>query len=210
MRYQLSNTAAIKSRLEFAKYISVGLWGGLIISVAIISFLPKEFWHLRWVFFPMSLAICIIKSFLFRPAGYIKTLYRALSVGNSDNITLTVMYFNWLRFRYIRTFACLLILSLIYSLIVIHLFKNQDVVTIDLSIVILASLLLFRLRCIEKRVISGVFGSNEEEAKELIKFILAHSEDVDFTDGNGNPRRGFLPEKIVALELLPPAQEVRL
>jgi hypothetical protein len=210
MRYELSSTGGIKSRLNFARYISGGLWGGLIIAIAIIAFLPKEFWHLRWIFFPMSMVVCVIISYLYKPAGYIKSLYKELTIGDSSNITLTVMYFNYLKFRYVRIFIYLLILSIIYSVITVYYINNQSIATVDLSAMILASLLLLRLDCIQKRILSGLFGTNAEEAKELIAFILAHSEDVDFTDGNGNLRKGFLPEEIAALELLPPGQEVRL
>ncbi len=65
-----------------------------------------------------------------------------------------------------------------------------------------------RLKFIEKRVITGLFGTNNEEATELIKFILSNSEDIDFTDDSGRPKRCFLPEYLVSTEYTPVGGEL--
>ncbi|MCW5206390.1 hypothetical protein VU08_05610, partial [Desulfobulbus sp. F5] len=50
----------------------------------------------------------------------------------------------------------------------------------------------------------GLFGTNRTEARELIDFIIKNSENLDFTDSNGNLRRALLPEAKDATEELIP------
>jgi hypothetical protein len=53
-------------------------------------------------------------------------------------------------------------------------------------------------------VYKGLFGTNRTEARELIDFIIKNSDNLDFTDSNGNLRRALLPEaKDAAEERIP-------
>ncbi|CAK8716763.1 hypothetical protein GMJAKD_05940 [Candidatus Electrothrix aarhusensis] len=65
-----------------------------------------------------------------------------------------------------------------------------------LSIVLLGliSLLITKELLVEYRIRKGLFGTNRMEARALIKFIIKNSDDIDFTDSNGNLRRALLPE----------------
>ena len=57
---------------------------------------------------------------------------------------------------------------------------------------------------IEYRIQTGLFGTNRTEARELIDFIIKNSDNLDFTDSNGNLRRALLPEaKDTAEEHIP-------
>ena len=58
----------------------------------------------------------------------------------------------------------------------------------------LLSLLIVKEVLIEYRIKKGIFGTNRTEARALIEFIIKNSEDIDFTDSNGNLRRALLPE----------------
>jgi hypothetical protein len=54
------------------------------------------------------------------------------------------------------------------------------------------------------RIQKGLFGTNRTEARELIDFIIKNSDNLDFTDSNGNLRRALLPEaKDAAEERIP-------
>ncbi|MGR0482248.1 MAG: hypothetical protein ACTFAL_12820 [Candidatus Electronema sp. V4] len=55
---------------------------------------------------------------------------------------------------------------------------------------------------IEYRNRKGLFGTNRTEARELIDFIIKNSDNLDFTDSNGNLRRALLPEAKDAAEEL--------
>ncbi|MGX9726057.1 MAG: hypothetical protein ACTFAK_01680 [Candidatus Electronema sp. VV] len=50
------------------------------------------------------------------------------------------------------------------------------------------------------RIRKGLFGTNRAEARELIDFIIKNSDNLDFTDSNGNLRRALLPEEKDAVE----------
>ncbi|CAK8719089.1 hypothetical protein GKODMF_10655 [Candidatus Electrothrix gigas] len=58
----------------------------------------------------------------------------------------------------------------------------------------LLSLSIVKERLVEYRIRKGFFGTNRTEAKALIEFIIKNSEDIDFTDSNGNIRRVLLPK----------------
>ncbi len=65
-------------------------------------------------------------------------------------------------------------------------------------------LLIARELLAEYRIRKGLFGTNRTEARELIDFIIKNSDNLDFTDSNGNLRRALLPEaKDAAEELIP-------
>jgi hypothetical protein len=55
-------------------------------------------------------------------------------------------------------------------------------------------LLIAREHVLEYRIRKGLFGTNRTEARELIDFIIKNSDNLDFTDSNGNLRRALLPE----------------
>jgi len=55
-------------------------------------------------------------------------------------------------------------------------------------------LLIIKEQLTEYRIRKGLFGTNRTETKALIEFIIKNSEDIDFTDSNGNLRRALLPE----------------
>lgn len=59
----------------------------------------------------------------------------------------------------------------------------------------LLALLEIRAANLRYRILHGLFGTNEYEARELINFILHNSDKIDFTDGDGKLRKALLPEK---------------
>lgn len=68
-----------------------------------------------------------------------------------------------------------------------------------LVLIFLISLVL-REQLLEYRIRKGLFGTNRTEARELIDFIIKNSDNLDFTDSNGNLRRALLPEAKDAAE----------
>jgi hypothetical protein len=62
------------------------------------------------------------------------------------------------------------------------------------SILALALLLVLKLLVLLFRVRKGYFGTNSAEAREMIKFLIAHSENIDFNDPNGGLRRALSAE----------------
>jgi hypothetical protein len=85
----------------------------------------------------------------------------------------------------------LFVVNFIYQIVLLH------------AIFILSFLLLFisaKEKLIEYRIRKGLFGTNRTEARELIDFIIKNSDNLDFTDSNGNLRRALLPEAADAAE----------
>jgi hypothetical protein len=41
----------------------------------------------------------------------------------------------------------------------------------------------------------------------IIKFILSHADEVDFTDGNGKLKRCFLPEELLSTVSVPEGEK---
>lgn len=198
----------VKARIASVLWVSMGLWGGLVVALAILFFLPKEYFGMRWVFFPISLIASATTYFLFISPSYVSSICKTLVP--SKQVTITIIFYNYLRYRYIRVTLCLAVLTITYYwLILYHLKMSPGIIpgAVTSSLVIF---LLLRLFAIERRVVTGHFGSNSDEAKELIAFILAHSEEVDFFDDDGTPKKGFLPEVLVSNDFVPNGHEVKL
>ena len=77
-------------------------------------------------------------------------------------------------------------------------FPEMNLSVIGLMLLGLISLLIAKELLVEYRIRKGLFGTNSTEARTLIEFIIKHSEDIDFTDSNGNLRRALLPEAEVS------------
>ncbi|WPD22765.1 MAG: hypothetical protein SD837_21585 [Candidatus Electrothrix scaldis] len=73
-------------------------------------------------------------------------------------------------------------------------FAQVDLSSLSIVLLALSSLLIIREQLIAYRIRRGLFGTNRTEARALIEFIIKNSEDIDFTDSNGNLRRALLPE----------------
>jgi hypothetical protein len=54
-----------------------------------------------------------------------------------------------------------------------------------LFLVSLALVLLLRQQVFEWRIRKGSYGTNDEEAREIIAFVVDQSSNIDFTDGGG-------------------------
>ncbi|WP_417915461.1 hypothetical protein [Candidatus Electronema sp. JM] len=70
----------------------------------------------------------------------------------------------------------------------------------SIFLLIFLSILITKELLIEYRIKRGLFGTNRTEARELIDFIIKNSDNLDFTDSNGNLRRALLPEAKDAVE----------
>ncbi len=56
-------------------------------------------------------------------------------------------------------------------------------------------LITLKEMAIEYRIGCGYFGTNQTEAREILRFIVDRSEDIDFNDSNGKPRCALEPER---------------
>lgn len=72
--------------------------------------------------------------------------------------------------------------SLVYAAFSYKHTGQPSLIVLTSPIVILI-LIILRDRITEYRVRNGFYGSNEYEAREIIKFIISNSKNIDFTDG---------------------------
>ncbi|XCN73789.1 MAG: hypothetical protein Q3M24_03255 [Candidatus Electrothrix aestuarii] len=72
-------------------------------------------------------------------------------------------------------------------------FPQVNLSFLPLVLLSFISLLIVKELVLEYRIRKGLFGTNRIEAQALIEFIIKHSDDIDFTDSNGNLRRTLVP-----------------
>jgi hypothetical protein len=84
-------------------------------------------------------------------------------------------------------------------------FRFPDLDLFEFATVSIAALGLLVLKeaVVEYRIRNGLFGTTRSEARELIDFIVENSDDIDFTDSNGNLRKALLPEDSKRDEMKP-------
>lgn len=91
-------------------------------------------------------------------------------------------------------FVCFVLCSMILS------FLQRVTIIMPVLLFLFVVLVLIKDQLIEFRIKKGLFGTNRTEARELIDFIIKNSDNLDFTDSNGNLRRALLPEAKDAVE----------
>lgn len=64
-------------------------------------------------------------------------------------------------------------------------------------------LLVLKEAVVEYRIRNGLFGTTRSEARDIIDFLVNNSDDIDFTDSNGNLRKALLPEESTQGEMKP-------
>lgn len=185
-------------------------WGFVITLTLYLVYIFLGFWVLLF-----SVIICIILVFIgysdaknkedevsrlliARTDELIKrTLDKIFSVTSKVTVEnkskhISLMFFRDSRMENRKIKYSLLCFSVI--LFLIHHYKAFIPVLIFLiSLILKEQLLGYRIR-------KGLFGTNRTEARELIDFIIKNSDNLDFTDSNGNLRRALLPEAKDAAE----------
>ncbi len=98
-----------------------------------------------------------------------------------------------------RKIKYLLLCFLVILIISQYLFMKYSYEVISVVLIFLVSLFI-KEQLLGYRIRKGLFGTNRTEARELIDFIIKNSDNLDFTDSNGNLRRALLPEAADAAE----------
>lgn len=78
----------------------------------------------------------------------------------------------------------LLILSIAVYIIISIISGNEINSYVILFLVICITLIHINQKIIEYRISNGLYGKNEYEAREMINYILSHSDKSDFSDGD--------------------------
>jgi hypothetical protein len=82
---------------------------------------------------------------------------------------------------------CFLLSSLTLYLSLSSFFKFETRFDIIFTLIFFITTLYIRQRTFEYRVKHRLYSTNEEEAREVLNFIIKHRDKSKFTDGKGNP-----------------------
>lgn len=162
-------------------------------ALVIIMLMPRQYTIYRFIALPLAV-VTIFLIIALRSEKIDLTEYLIKTGDKEGYPIISVLYGNFLRKKYnkITTWLSIFTLTTLSLSIFVDAFKdNLPISLFPLGFVLL---LLLRSKTINLRIEAGVFGTNATEAKELIYFMMSNYEDIDFTDGNGNIKKSFLPE----------------
>lgn len=80
--------------------------------------------------------------------------------------------------------------AFLFLALFVYFYVSRDVTyALDLVVLIIISALILALfinqKILEYRISKGLYGSNEYEAREILRFILSHTDKSNFSDGQG-------------------------
>lgn len=195
---ELNKIAFLKRRIYFIIFLIIGAFISLLSNQLIIIYLNTSYCFFGYFFFPIYLSFFYaIAIYMAKPSIIIsETNESESSKGNNKNSAISMVYLSYVKSRYIKIVFSMLFMALIIEFAFILLDINLSLHFFNLSLVGLSIVLMFRLKLLTLRVVNGVFGTHYKEAKELLLFIIRNSDEVDFTDDNGKPKRTLLPEEL--------------
>lgn len=112
----------------------------------------------------------------------------------AKEMALSLTYLGKLKKRHSNIKLALLACA---AALVVLSFRFPELDLLEFATVSIAALGLLVLKeaVVEYRIRNGLFGSTRSEARDLIDFLVKNSDDIDFTDSNGNLRKSLLPEE---------------
>jgi hypothetical protein len=120
----------------------------------------------------------------------------------AKEVALSLTYLGHLRKRHFRVKVFLLASSAALAVLGIK-FPTFDLLALASTPVAFFALILLKELVIEYRIRHGFFGTSQSEAREMIRFLIENSTDIDFTDSGGKLRRTLLPEAVPHSDPLP-------
>lgn len=194
--YNIVFTESFNSKIEYIKLFMMSSLLALILILLHYLLIPQGNYYSKVILFPLTIALSMSVATLHHRSIDIKDYLKNLNNNNAYNI-ISVLYSRYLWAVYKKTCLSLIVLAIVLGLISIKVDNLQDNLFLSLAPIFTIMILLCRLKLIELRVSAGVFGTNSHEVKELISFINANSDEIDFTDSDGKLKRAFLPEHLL-------------
>lgn len=201
----------LKTRILIVRNVMIGIACSYILVATILAFLPKAYHIYRFIAVPIGIV-------LVGGLAAIKTLpldnrnlkaIKKKAQGEAAHLAVSIMYLDYIHRKYMRVVIYVILSTVVIGLGLFWINPNSSVYFLSVVPVCYCLILLARKSFISQRIMNGVFGTNAREAKELIQFIRMHCDIFDFKDGDGNPRRVFLPENLLeASEKFPRIREV--
>ena len=112
--------------------------------------------------------------------------------NQQNNMAVSISYLIDLKKRNNKIKIQLLSFGLLFA--ISHYYFSLDLLLFSILCLCILILIIIKEYLIEFRIKKGWFGTNKDEVKTLIKFLVKNSENIDFTDDDGHLKEVFFPE----------------
>ncbi len=190
----------LRQRIYILIFIVAGMFLSLLSNQLIIIYLNKSYHYYGYFFFPIYIALFYAIAIATSKASSFPDLINAKNSSSGDrlNNAVSIIYAKYLRKKYLKISFSLIFIAVTIELYFIFLELSLIKHIFNLALIVCSLLLLFRLQIVTSRIQKGIFGTNKNEARELILFIINNADEIDFTNDDGRPKRAFLPEKLIS------------
>ncbi len=120
--------------------------------------------------------------------------------SRAREIAISLTYLNHIRRESASTKVALAVVGTLCA--TTHL-RYQDLMLLPIAVacIVMLSLILLKEMVVEYRVRNGYFGTTRSEVKDLLTFMIANSNDIDFHDDNGALRKVLLPPRKFQIDM---------
>ncbi|MUI14133.1 hypothetical protein GJV26_16955 [Massilia dura] len=164
----------------------------------------STFWNLSSTIGIAALGVCGAIIFVLINARTAKLIFQSTidNISGRRTAALSIIYLRRVTNKCMSALLFLTGVSLLPSIVLIAASNFPQVkgyTVADLKIVLLITfgliiLLLAKILVLTYRIRRGYFGGNKSEAREMINFLIANSDSIDFNDPNGGFKRALVPE----------------
>lgn len=120
---------------------------------------------------------------------------------SENDVAVSITYLDNIKTQHRKTRLTLL-LSIITVFGLSKSFNQNHLAVLALIPLVFLIIVVAKEIILERRILSGEFGSNHCEAKDLLMFIISNSDEIDFTDSSGKLREGLIPKKVEKNEIV--------
>lgn len=190
----------LEDRILVVFYLLLWFLASIFFAASVVALLPKDFHSYRFLGYPIGLMVVLSAVILKRAVIDKKKIISAVKKEKDKYLHSIVskMYQIYLVKRYLKIASIVIISAFFIEIIVILVLPSPYFHFLAVVPIIYSLCLFIRLKAISLRINSGVFGTIEKEAKELILFIASHSDKFYFTDKDGKPKKAFLPMNLLS------------
>lgn len=170
----------------------------LVFKLAFIMIIPEGKENYAFIILPTSiilaLAVYIMK---LNPIDIKKIQEAYLKSSQKNQIVISIVFSRYVKNKYHRTIAAVIVAMIMIAYLCIALNLYDILMYADSIMLFYCFCLIVRSYFISFRISEGLYGTNANEAKELLKFILKHSDDIDFKDKEGGLKDIFKKEDFI-------------
>jgi len=132
--------------------------------------MPQKYFYLRYVGYPIGLLVFILSVIFKKPmiGNSFKERILKTDRNNQNNIIISMLYYYYLQNHYFKIGTCIFLLTLIIKTLSLVYFPSQLFRALAGLPLLYCVFLYFRIKIIATRIKNGSYGSNKDEAKNLV------------------------------------------